>query len=49
MDVNKHEEIPQLQCNVANVRKATKCCSLSVFGLLSIRLISKERTKEDDS
>ncbi len=49
MDV-KHEEIPLLQRNVANVRKATKCCSLSsMFGLLPIRSISKERTKEDDS
>lgn len=45
MDV-KHEEIPLLQRNVANVRKATKSCSLSVFGLLPI---GKERTKEDDS
>lgn len=45
MDV-KHEEIPLLQRKVANVRKATKCCSLSVFGLLPI---GKERTKEDDS
>lgn len=45
MDV-KHEEIPLLQRKIANVRKATKCCSLSVFGLLPI---GKERTKEDDS
>lgn len=45
MDV-KHEEIPLLQRKVVNVRKATMCCSLSVFGLL---LIGKERTKEDDS
>lgn len=33
MDV-KHEEIPLLQRNVANVRKATKCCSLSSMFVL---------------